>query len=279
MDAPASNSIMLRERLITAFLLIGGFLGCLFLLPDAAWTVVVLLPLVVGAWEWAKLSNFSTALKYIFVIINILSAVAVYALHAAQWVYLASMVLWLVIVPLTLAYGWQLKSAVLRIPLGMLVLVPLWAALVELRTHGAGLVLVLMGVVWVADSAAYFTGRRFGKHKLAPTISPGKTWEGVAGAALTLAIYIAIVLSVLHGATFDAWTWLLPAMILGGLMLYLSIIGDLFESWIKRVAGAKDSGNILPGHGGVLDRIDALTSTLPIAALVLLHADMAQMIG
>lgn len=270
---------MLRERLITAFLLIGGFLGCLFLLPDVAWTVVVLLPLVVGAWEWAKLSNFSTALKYIFVIINILSAAAVYTLHAAQWVYLASMALWLVIVPLTLAYGWQLKSVALRIPLGMLVLVPLWAALVELRTHGAGLVLVLMGVVWVADSAAYFTGRRFGKHKLAPTISPGKTWEGVAGAALTLMIYIAIVLSVLHGATFDAWTWLLPVMILGGLMLYLSIIGDLFESWIKRVAGAKDSGNILPGHGGVLDRIDALTSTLPIAALVLLHADMVQMIG
>jgi phosphatidate cytidylyltransferase len=270
---------MLRERLITAFLLIGGFLGCLFLLPDSAWATVVLLPLVVGAWEWAKLSGFSRSLKYVFVIINLFVAAAVYYLHAAQWAYLAAMVLWLGVVPLMLAYGWQLKSVALRIPMGLLVLVPLWVALVELRTHGAGLVLLLMGVVWIADSAAYFTGRRFGKHKLAPTISPGKTWEGVAGAAVTLAVYIAIVLIVLHGATFDAWTWLLPIMILGGLMLYLSILGDLFESWIKRVAGAKDSGSILPGHGGVLDRIDALTSTLPIAALVLLHADMVQMIG
>jgi phosphatidate cytidylyltransferase len=270
---------MLRERLITASLLIAGFLGCLFLLPDAAWAVVVLLPLIVGAWEWAKLSNFSVPLKYIFVIINMLSAAAVYVFDAAQWAYLASAVLWLLLVPMMLAYGWQLKSAVLRIPMGMLVLVPLWAALVELRTHGAGLVLVIMGVVWIADSAAYFTGRRFGKHKLAPTISPGKTWEGVAGAAVMLVIYIAIVLSVMHSASFDAWAWLLPIAILGALMLYLSIMGDLFESWIKRVAGAKDSGSILPGHGGVLDRIDALTSTLPIAALVLLHADMAQMIG
>lgn len=271
---------MLRERIITALLLIGGFLGCLFLLPDTAWAVVVLLPLVIGAWEWAKLSNFATPLKYTFVLANLLAAGAVYVLQAAQIVYLAAAILWLVVVPLTLAYGWQLKSVALRIPLGLLVLVPLWVALVELRTHGgAGMLLMLMAVVWIADSAAYFTGRQFGKHKLAPTISPGKTWEGVVGAALALLIYLVIILSALQSATFDARAWLLPALILGGLMLYLSIIGDLFESWIKRVAGAKDSGNILPGHGGVLDRIDALTSTLPIAALVLLHADILQLIG
>lgn len=269
---------MLRERILTAVLLIGGFLACLFWLPAPAWAVVVLLPLTIGAWEWAKLSDFSTALKYTFVFANLLAAGTIYVLEAAQLAYLAAAVLWLVVVPLTLAYGWQLKSVALRIPLGMLVLVPLWVALVELRTHGPEMVLMLMAVVWIADSAAYFTGRRFGKHKLAPTISPGKTWEGVVGAALALAIYLVIILSTLQSATFDARAWLLPASLLGGLMLYLSIIGDLFESWIKRVAGAKDSGNILPGHGGVLDRIDALTSTLPIAALVLLHADILQLI-
>jgi phosphatidate cytidylyltransferase len=188
--------------------------------------------------------------------------------------YLASAVLWLTLVPMTLAFGWQLKSIAMRVLLGMVVLVPLWAALVDLRTHGAMLVLLLMGVVWIADSAAYFTGRKFGKHKLAPTISPGKTWEGAFGALIAVLVYLLIVLLVMHSTTFDARSWLLPVMLLGGLMLYLSIIGDLFESWIKRVAGAKDSGSVLPGHGGVLDRIDALTSTLPIAALVLLHGDM-----
>ncbi|NOT17280.1 MAG: phosphatidate cytidylyltransferase [Sulfuriferula sp.] len=265
---------MLRERIITAILLIGGFLAALFWLPAPAWAIFVLVPLAVGAWEWAKLSHFSAPLKYGFVLLNLATAGVVHQFDWMSSAYLASAVLWLTLVPMTLAFGWQLKSIAIRVLLGMVVLVPLWAALVDLRTHGAMLVLLLMGVVWIADSAAYFTGRKFGKHKLAPTISPGKTWEGAFGALIAVLVYLLIVLLVMHSATFDAQAWLLPVLLLGGLMLYLSIIGDLFESWIKRIAGAKDSGNVLPGHGGVLDRIDALTSTLPIAALVLLHGDM-----
>ena len=127
----------------------------------------------------------------------------------------------------------------------------------------------VMAVVWIADTAAYFAGRRFGRHKLAPTISPGKTWEGVAGAFCALALY-AGALSMLVG---------MPLLSLGLMvsgLLYLSVLGDLFESWIKRVSGMKDSGNILPGHGGVLDRIDALTSTLPIATGMLMWLEHTQ---
>ena len=125
--------------------------------------------------------------------------------------------------------------------------------------------LALMGIVWVADSAAYFAGHQWGKRKLAPSVSPGKTWEGVAGAALAVAVYHALVWN--FGFGLHAPGLALAAAALVAILFPLSVIGDLFESWIKRQAGVKDSGTLLPGHGGVLDRIDALTSTLPLAAL------------
>jgi phosphatidate cytidylyltransferase len=121
----------------------------------------------------------------------------------------------------------------------------------------------VLAIVWIADTAAYFSGRRFGRHKLAPAISPGKTWEGVAGALGALALY-AVALGPLAGLP------LLPLLVIVSALLYVSVLGDLFESWIKRVSGMKDSGAMLPGHGGVLDRIDALTSTLPIATGMLM---------
>ena len=120
-----------------------------------------------------------------------------------------------------------------------------------------------MAIVWIADTAAYFSGRHFGRHKLAPAISPGKTWEGVAGALVALALY-AVAVGLLVGMP------LLSLFVMIAGLLYVSVLGDLFESWIKRVSGMKDSGDVLPGHGGVLDRIDALTSTLPIATGLLL---------
>jgi phosphatidate cytidylyltransferase len=120
-----------------------------------------------------------------------------------------------------------------------------------------------MAIVWIADTAAYFAGRHFGRHKLAPAISPGKTWEGVAGALAALAVYAGIV------SLFAEMPLLSLFLMVCGL-LYVSVLGDLFESWIKRVSGMKDSGDVLPGHGGVLDRIDALTSTLPVATGILM---------
>ncbi len=269
---------MLIKRIITAALLLLGLLISLFWLPKTAWALVLLFPLAAGAAEWAKLSNLSTRDSGIYALANIAFAIIVYRYNLSVWLYLTALLLWLIIVPMWLAIGWRLESFWLRVPLGFIVLIPVWIALVELRDRGPWWVLLLMGVVWIADSAAYFTGRRFGKHKLAPNISPGKTWEGVIGAMLGVAAYCLIVLLVLRGPAFNPIAWAIPILLLGLLMLYLGILGDLFESWIKRLASVKDSGNLLPGHGGVLDRIDALSATLPIAALILLHADLFQQI-
>jgi phosphatidate cytidylyltransferase len=136
------------------------------------------------------------------------------------------------------------------------------------------LLLAMMAIVWIADTAAYFTGRRFGRRKLAPSISPGKTWEGVYGALAAVAIYALLLLSLAAAAgstrpldAIAAAIWVALTLLLTG----LSIIGDLFESQLKRQRGVKDSGAILPGHGGVLDRIDALTAAMPPAALIAHH--------
>jgi phosphatidate cytidylyltransferase len=152
--------------------------------------------------------------------------------------------------------------------LGALVILPTWAAMTALHAVSVWLLLAAMALVWVADIAAYFVGRAFGKHKLAPAISPGKTWEGVAGAVAGVMVYGTIVLnfSPLAGKVPLA-TPLVVLLLL--LLTAVSVMGDLFESLLKRQAGIKDSSNLLPGHGGVLDRIDALTSALPLAALIL----------
>jgi phosphatidate cytidylyltransferase len=142
------------------------------------------------------------------------------------------------------------------------VLIPFWYALAWLQQTPVRL-LVTLGVVWIADIAAYFAGRAFGRHKMAPTISPGKTWEGVLGAVVAVVAYWSVVCAFVpeFGRLFvSGLVWVL-------LLTAASIQGDLFESWMKRLAGVKDSGALLPGHGGLLDRVDALTSTLPFAAL------------
>jgi phosphatidate cytidylyltransferase len=123
--------------------------------------------------------------------------------------------------------------------------------------------LLALGVVWVADTAAYFVGRRFGRRKLAPQVSPGKTWAGVWGAAGAVVVYWIVVWAVAPAGNVH----LASGLVLALLITLLSIVGDLFESWMKRVAGVKDSGELLPGHGGLLDRVDGLTATLPLAAL------------
>jgi phosphatidate cytidylyltransferase len=155
-------------------------------------------------------------------------------------------------------------------PIGWIVLVGFWVALVQLHARSPWLLLAAMAVVWIADTAAYFAGRAFGRHRLAPAVSPGKTWEGVAGAVVAVALYALACAYFLphfglapepHPATLVAW------LVLGMVLTAVSVIGDLYESWLKRAAGVKDSGRLLPGHGGILDRIDALLAALPLAAL------------
>jgi phosphatidate cytidylyltransferase len=125
----------------------------------------------------------------------------------------------------------------------------------------------LLCIVWIADTGAYFAGRTFGRHKLAPSISPGKTWEGVAGGAACVALYVFVLQATGAGAAGPLAG--APGWALAVTLTALSVLGDLFESLVKRQAGAKDSGTLLPGHGGVLDRIDGLTSTLPVAAFAM----------
>jgi phosphatidate cytidylyltransferase len=174
---------------------------------------------------------------------------------------------WAFVVPFWLRFQWRLGGGVVGHVLGVVILVATSVALTTLFQRGAWFLLATMALVWVADIAAYFAGRRFGKHKLAPSISPGKTWEGVAGACLGVTVYG---LAVLNSSLRPIESFSISGAVIALLALTgISVIGDLFESMLKRQAGLKDSSNLLPGHGGVLDRIDSLTSTLPVAALLI----------
>jgi phosphatidate cytidylyltransferase len=186
-------------------------------------------------------------------------------------IYGITAVFWLFVVPIWFKKGWKFHNVWLLGLVGWFVLIPTGMALLDLRAElpQPWWLLGVMAMVWMADISAYFAGRKFGKNKLAPSISPGKTWEGVAGAMLGVMVYVALVM-VGSGMT-QRYSLFLFAIV----GVALSVIGDLFESAIKRQAGVKDSGTLLPGHGGLLDRIDALTSTLPLAALALILMRLA----
>jgi len=259
----------LSSRVLTAMLLLAVFVPAVLWAP--AWLWAILMAGVVGmaAFEWARLSHFPPLSARIYATLLALGALALpYGLTADWPVFQTGLIVlaiafWLLIAPLWLLVRWQAEQPFVRAMVGVVVLLPTWAALLYLHARGPGVLFGVMAIVWIADTAAYFSGRQFGRHKLAPAISPGKTWEGVAGAVVALALYAAA-LSAVIGMPLPALFLLLAAL------LYVSVLGDLFESWIKRVSGMKDSGHMLPGHGGVLDRIDALTSTLPIATGMLM---------
>jgi phosphatidate cytidylyltransferase len=263
---------MLRARVITALFLAAGFLAVLFFLPESLVGIVFAIIAALAAWEWAGLMKpgkpgAAFRLLYAGLVLGLCGALWAMpydysTLPVLMWS--LSALFWLFIVPVWLMRGWRPGWA--GYVVGLILLVPAWAALVALYAHGPLVLLAVMALVWVADIAAYFTGRAFGRHKLAPAISPGKTWEGVAGAVVGV-VLVGLLLSKLlplaHGL---GWVPLA-----GFLLLFtaFSIIGDLFESLIKRQANMKDSSQMLPGHGGILDRIDSQMSTLPLAALTL----------
>jgi len=270
---------MLKTRVATALLLLLVFTIALFFSPATWWAAFTLLLAAASAFEWAKLARLNSAASYAFVIATAGLGLALFfspARHASPFyteVYILSALFWTVFAPAWLRGKWRVAHPLALVLAGWAVLLPCWLALVELREAGAVLLLWIMGVVWIADTAAYLAGRRFGRHKLAPQVSPGKTWEGLAGALAAVTCYAlagkaARVPEGIMGfaAMNAAWALLLFVALHWVLALY-SLLGDLFESWIKRVAGVKDSGSLLPGHGGLLDRVDSLTSTLPLAAL------------
>ncbi|MBI1397877.1 MAG: phosphatidate cytidylyltransferase [Betaproteobacteria bacterium] len=265
---------MLSRRIITAAILIPLALAGLFLLSQRAWGIASAVFIAIGAWEWGTISRWGRSGRAAFVGLVALSCLLFLWLGATQsgglrggalvGIWGAAVALWMLGALPWLAFGWHARSAVLLVVAGWWVLVPAWLAVVALQP-APGLLLALLATIWVADSGAYFVGRRFGRRKLAPRVSPGKSWEGVFGALLCVAVYLWIVEAVAPGLVVrDRFG---GALVFLEAMVVLSIIGDLFESWMKREAGVKDSGWILPGHGGVLDRIDSLTSALPAAAL------------
>ena len=273
---------MLKQRAITALILLGLFLFALFLLPSLGWAALVIIITVQASFEWARLSELSKKTTTVYLVLTLtvmLGIVWLDAQYPEQFVslhmliYGMSALLWLIMVPLWLIARWQVRQPLLMMLTGWILLIPTGLAMIDLRMLNPWWLLGVMGLVWVADIAAYFSGRKFGKHKLAPNISPGKTWEGVFGALLGVTVYVLLIVysndlltdnAALFGLLMASWGW-----------VGLAVIGDLFESAVKRQAGVKDSGVLLPGHGGLLDRIDALTSTLPLAAMVILFQRMA----
>ncbi|MBI3371157.1 MAG: phosphatidate cytidylyltransferase [Betaproteobacteria bacterium] len=277
---------MLRSRVLTAAVLLSAFLACLFLLPEQAFAALPCMIVVVAAWEWGGLTSIKGLARYGFAA----GCAAAYALvafgldgrHLEQ---ISSAILyglaagfWVLVAPAWLALGVRLKTRPLAIAIGALVIIPAALAMAGLRERSPALLLALLALVWVADCAAYFAGRRFGRRKLAPATSPGKTWEGVAGGlAASLAYAIILALAAPRGLPVpEGWMEWAAYALIAVLLCALSVVGDLFESAAKRQAGVKDSGALLPGHGGVLDRIDSATSTLPVAALMLFFLSRGQ---
>ncbi len=269
---------MLKARVLTAILLLAGLLSALFLLPAAGWLLVCALVCGGAAWEWSGLAGLGRGpgfvLAAVFAALCLgLGAAAGLGSEAAVApalllpVYAAGALFWVLAVPAWLQRKWRLGQPLLAVAVGLVVLLPPALALAHLRTYGPWVLLSIMAVVWIADIAAYFSGRAFGRRKLAPSISPGKTWEGAFGAAAGVLVFG---LAVAVYADVSPPGGLVPIVPLLLFWTAMSIVGDLFESLLKRQAGVKDSGALLPGHGGILDRIDSLTSTLPLAALAMI---------
>lgn len=305
---------MLGQRVLTALVLLALLLPTIFLLPAWTWAALTLVFLTVAMHEWAGLlpaggggdsatsggrgsaagagSDTATDAGSAGRAIAVAGAVLVIGLALLGLRLSAGWPSWFALVVSLAATAWWCLAAPLRLrqhtaraggwPLAAALLLACWVALVELHALGPAALLAALAVVWIADIAAYFVGRAIGRRKLAPAISPGKSWEGAIGGALAVALAAAALGLLAQGSEFDAQAIAqtlpvqlfaaLPAVLAAGLFIALaalSVVGDLHESLLKRQAGAKDSGTLLPGHGGVLDRIDALLPVMP--AVLLLH--------
>jgi phosphatidate cytidylyltransferase len=257
----------LRKRVLTAVVLAAALLVILLWLPEWATVAVVTLMVLFGAWEWSAfllLASPGWRLAYVVLVgvllwgawrLSVTPEGRDLVLGTAVLWWLAALA-WIVLAPRRVA-AWSAGAA------GILALVPAWLALVRLRLvqpYGADWVVFALVLVWVADIGAFFCGRRFGRVRLAPEVSPGKTWEGVLGAVAVSAL-VAIAGSQWFHVSLTAFLPLCLAAV------GFSIVGDLTESLLKRFAGMKDSGSIFPGHGGVMDRIDSLTGAAPVLLL------------
>ncbi len=272
----------MKTRIITGLILGTAFIVAIFMLSPYWMSIVFATLIVIGAFEWAKLSDvssflvkiaYSTLLIFLMVLgwkfLQIATTIVPVMVTAAIWWLLA--LFWVMNYPM----GNQKNFSNIMVKLfsGVLVMLPAWMGLVYLhQQYSPAWVIYIMVLIWVADSGAYFAGKKWGKRKLAPKVSPGKSWEGVYGAITAGVLY----------AIFGLW-WLnietqsiFYFVVLSIIIVPVSVLGDLFESMVKRHSGHKDSGNILPGHGGIMDRIDSLTAAVPVFVLGILVLGIKQ---
>jgi len=263
---------MLKQRLITAAILLPLVVWAILELPTVYVALLFALVVSQGGWEWGGLMRQSSRRQRGAFVITVVAALA-----GAGWLFQSAGLHWLAL-PILSLFWWLLAAVwVLSYPasdqrwsnaaiqwlIGLAILLPTWVAIIGLHhsgSQGPYLVLYLLSLIWVADSGAYFGGRKWGKRKLAPAVSPGKTWAGVVSALAASAIYAGLAVD-FFSLPRNLWT---AFVVLSLVTVIFSILGDLTESMFKRQAGIKDSGGLLPGHGGVLDRIDSVTAAAPV---------------
>lgn len=281
---------MLKQRIITALILAPLAISAIFYMPLDSFSIFIMAVMAIGAWEWGPLMGFENKrrrIAFVLATIFLISAIwyfipltSLWANDAhlqiiIQYILWIAVLWWLVSATLTFLYPrystfWASHRSI-RGVFGWLTLVPTWLAFVVIRAnnyesdpyHGAQLIMFLFLMVWSADIGAYFVGKAIGKHKLLPNVSPGKTLEGFIGGVIFACVLVSLA-GIELGWTTNQFVLVLCVT---ALITTISVLGDLNESMFKRQAGIKDSGSILPGHGGILDRIDSLTATAPIFAL------------
>ncbi|QLI80086.1 phosphatidate cytidylyltransferase [Chitinibacter fontanus] len=268
---------MLKTRIMTAAALLPIVLAALFFLPANGWIFFCAGLLAFAGWEWQRLSAMNGVWALFYPLVVPMAFLAVWyfcPLEIRIGLIFASAIFWSIGVPIWLKSKWCLSQAGnLNGLLGLALLVPAAMAMVILHPDGKTLLSIMM-IAWIADTFAYFSGKAFGRHKLAPSISPGKSWEGVYGGTLAVIVYVQWLPkpfllfpnTALATPIGQAAIWLLIALLLTA----VSVMGDLLESLFKRQINIKDSSNLLPGHGGVLDRIDSLLAILPVSAAIYL---------
>lgn len=259
---------MLISRIFSALVMLSIFLSSMFLFSGRYFSFVIYISSLLALYEWSKLLYFKSHEKKIFLTISLL---LIYLIDkhlnqdAAKFILLIASIFWVCVAPVFLIVKVNFKNFLFSSLIGWILVIPLIISLNYLIKLSPWAVLLVLTTIWLADSGAYFFGKQFGKRKLAPSISPGKTWEGFVGALFIVSLFSIVM-------TYFGITNSYRSILFFILILILSVEGDLFESYIKRMAKVKDSGDLIPGHGGVLDRIDSLSSSLPLATLILISS-------
>ena len=256
---------MLKQRIITALVLVPLVLGGIFNLPPEYFSYALIAVMLIAAWEWSNMIGVENTPGRLLYLLFCFGAIQLFSYMNQPWLYGVVVLAWCFFISWIMSYPsntdrWA-RGSVFQGAVGLVVIVPTWGALslIQAMDNGPWWVMFLMGIVWGADTGAYFVGRKFGRNKLAPNVSPGKSIEGVVGGMVTTGILGVLVwlFATLPGVS------LLELLAFTMVVTVVSVLGDLFESMMKRHRGIKDSGNILPGHGGILDRIDSLTAASP----------------